>query len=177
MENKVHFNKKYNIYDLSSEYGIGYTSKGEEFYFDLEDYEKIKDYCWCISKSTNYVVARVPKTNKNIALHQLIMNTYDQGKNVQVDHIYHNRHDNRKGQLRICSNAKNSRNKGKQSNNTSGYQGISWAKRDKVWHAYIEKNGKRVSCYFRNLNEAIEWRKEKEKEFFKEYRYRGLENE
>ena len=38
--------KKYNIYDLSGEYGIGYTLKGEEFYFDLEDYDKIKDYCW-----------------------------------------------------------------------------------------------------------------------------------
>lgn len=38
-------NKKYNTYDLSGEYGIGYTSKGEEFYFDLEDYDKIKDYC------------------------------------------------------------------------------------------------------------------------------------
>ena len=42
-------NKKYNTYDLSSDYGIGYTSKGEEFYFDIEDYNKIKDYCWHIS--------------------------------------------------------------------------------------------------------------------------------
>ena len=38
-------NKKYNSYDLSGEYGIGYTSKGKKFYFDLEDYDKIKDYC------------------------------------------------------------------------------------------------------------------------------------
>lgn len=36
--------KKYNTYDLSGEYGIGYTEKGEEFYFDLEDYDKIKNY-------------------------------------------------------------------------------------------------------------------------------------
>src|SRR5574344_527323 len=41
--------RKYNTYDLSGEYGIGYTSKGEEFYFDLEDYDKIKDYCWCLN--------------------------------------------------------------------------------------------------------------------------------
>lgn len=52
-------NKKYNTYDLSGEYGIGYTSKGEEFYFDLEDYEKIKDYCWCFSDG--YLIA----PNKN----------------------------------------------------------------------------------------------------------------
>lgn len=31
-----------NTYDLSGEYGIGYTTKGEEFWFDLEDYDKIK---------------------------------------------------------------------------------------------------------------------------------------
>ena len=38
-----HTKKKYNTYDLSGDYGIGYTSKDEEFYFDLEDYDKIKD--------------------------------------------------------------------------------------------------------------------------------------
>lgn len=38
--------RKFNAYDLSGEYGIGYTSKGEEFYFDLEDYDKIKDCYW-----------------------------------------------------------------------------------------------------------------------------------
>lgn len=27
-------NKKYNEYDLSGDYGIGYTDKGDEFYFD-----------------------------------------------------------------------------------------------------------------------------------------------
>lgn len=27
-------NKKYNTYNLSEEYGIGYTNKGEHFYFD-----------------------------------------------------------------------------------------------------------------------------------------------
>lgn len=35
--------RKLNVYDLSGEYGIGYTSDGKEFYFDLEDYEKSKN--------------------------------------------------------------------------------------------------------------------------------------
>ena len=35
--------KKYNTYDLSREYGVGWTTSGEEFYFDLEDYDKIKE--------------------------------------------------------------------------------------------------------------------------------------
>ena len=44
---KRNLNRKKNNYNLLDEYGIGYTSKGEEFYFDLEDYNKIKDYTWC----------------------------------------------------------------------------------------------------------------------------------
>lgn len=39
-------NHKTNVYDLTHEYGIGYTSKNEQFLFDIEDYELIKDYCW-----------------------------------------------------------------------------------------------------------------------------------
>ena len=36
--------KKYNKYDLSGAAGIGYTSKNVAFYFDKEDYDKIKNY-------------------------------------------------------------------------------------------------------------------------------------
>ena len=57
--------KKYNTYDLTGEYGIGYTSKDEEFYFDLEDYDKIKDYCWRITMQ-GYVRAYSPKTKIRI---------------------------------------------------------------------------------------------------------------
>lgn len=64
-------NKKYNTYDLESkDYGIGYTLKGEEFYFDLEDYNKIKDFCW-YKDNNGYIVN---KTNDEIILmHRLIM--------------------------------------------------------------------------------------------------------
>lgn len=40
-EHRIH-----NTYDLSGEYGICYTAKGTPFYFDLEDYDLIKDYAW-----------------------------------------------------------------------------------------------------------------------------------
>lgn len=38
--------KQYNRYDLSGEFGKGWTNKEEEFWFDLEDFDKIKNYCW-----------------------------------------------------------------------------------------------------------------------------------
>ena len=34
--------KKHNHYDLTKEYGVGYTTDGQEFYFDIKDYDKIK---------------------------------------------------------------------------------------------------------------------------------------
>ena len=43
-------NKKGNKYDLSGDYGVGYTYKNEPFYFDLEDYNKIKEYTWYKNK-------------------------------------------------------------------------------------------------------------------------------
>ena len=45
--------RKYNRYDLESqEYGIGWTSNtNEEFWFDKEDYDKIKNYCWNYHKN------------------------------------------------------------------------------------------------------------------------------
>lgn len=36
-------------YDISGDYGIGYTRSGQKFLFDLEDYEKISKYSWHVS--------------------------------------------------------------------------------------------------------------------------------
>ena len=66
-----HKRKKYNTYDLSGDYGIGYTSNlnlngNNEFYFDLEDYDKIKNYCWCFDDD-GYLRTTILKENKNYA--------------------------------------------------------------------------------------------------------------
>jgi len=63
--------KKYNTYNLTNKYGIGYTSNtNEEFYFDLEDYEKIKDYCWR-KNSDGYIVTNIT-INKKIFVYGFI---------------------------------------------------------------------------------------------------------
>ena len=51
--------RSYNKYDLSGEYGIGYDNNGREFYFDLEDYELIKNYYWLINSADGYVETRI----------------------------------------------------------------------------------------------------------------------
>ena len=93
-----------NTYDLSGEYGIGYTNKGEEFYFDLEDYDKIKDYTWYINNK-GYVFSG----KDEILMHRLVTNCPD---NLIPDHIHGEKSttDNRKSNLRIVNRSQNSMN-------------------------------------------------------------------
>lgn len=163
-------NKKYNSYNLSGEYGIGYTSKNEEFYFDLEDYDKIKEYCWYIDKN-GYVISCTAE--EAILMHRLIMGL-KKGDQQEVDHIYHKTNDNRKTQLRIVCSSENNMNKGLQSNNTSGYKGISYNKQYGKWEAEIGAYNHKIKLgYFENKDEAIKARKQAEEKYFGEYNYQG----
>ena len=84
-EKASHANKKYNKYDLESEeYGIGWTEKGEVFWFDKEDYNLIKDYCW-IKNDKGYFYAR-KEEGVCIRLSRLIMNVLDNSE-ILIDHI------------------------------------------------------------------------------------------
>ena len=60
----------------------------------------------------------------------------------QIDHIDGNPKNNKWSNLRLATNTQNSRNSGKPKNNTSGFKGVSWCKRDKVWRAQIDANKK-----------------------------------
>ena len=102
--------KKYNKYDLSGDYGIGYSSNtNEPFYFDLEDYDKIKNYYW-YSNHDGYMCSS--ENNKQIIMHRLIMDIED--INIQVDHFNRNRKDNRKENLKSLTPQHNNWNKGLQ---------------------------------------------------------------
>lgn len=163
--------KKYNTYNVSSNYGVGYTFKGEEFYFDLEDYDKIKDYCWTI-RNNGYVTAYCPTTKNHILLHRLIMGC--DNDNLYIDHIHGNktRNDNRKSNLRIATPSQNIMNKPLLKNNTSGVTGVSWNKRKGRWESYITIDDKRKGLgYFSNFNDAVAARKAAEEKYFGEYSY------
>lgn len=166
--------KKYNQYDLSGEFGIGYTynrdSQGRDyFWFDKEDYEKIKDFCWFFSN--DYVVAH-NESHKTIYLHKIILPSLK-----QVDHIQHEKYDNRKTKLRIATNAENGRNQGVQSNNTSGVTGVSWHKQRNAWQSYIGVNGKNLYLGLHlDKDDAIKARIDAENEYFGEWSYMNSMN-
>lgn len=159
--------KKYNKYDLTGDYGIGYTSKGREFYFDKDDFDLIKDYCWCIGSKDGYVIARGLNTKKTILMHRLVTNC---PKDKVVDHINHDTTNNRKSNLRICSHSENGKNRSVSKNNKIGVTGVSWEKARNKWRATIKINGKRIHLgLFENLEEAIKARLEAEKKYFGEF--------
>jgi len=58
--------------------------------------------------------------NKGVLLHRFVMNA---PKGTVVDHIFHDSSDNRKSQLRVCTNAENCQNKSNAYSNT-GYRNV-----------------------------------------------------
>lgn len=76
-----------------------------------------------------------------ISMHRLIMYA---PKGMQVDHINGNTLDNRKENLRICTNAENQHNSNKPKNNLSGFKGVTWHKNIKIWTASICKDYKKI---------------------------------
>lgn len=172
-EGRDHPSKKYNKYDLTGEYGIGYTTKDEEFYFDLEDYEKIKDICWHIS-SRGYLIGHIVGTKKTIKMHQLIMENKLKDGYI-IDHINADlKNDNRKQNLRITTQDKNVLNRKRSKINKSGKTGVSYSKQKNKWLAYIRYQGVQYHLgEFIDKEDAIQARLDAEKKFFGEYQYIG----
>lgn len=161
-----------NKYDLSGEYGIGYDDSGREFYFDLEDYNKIKDYKWYINEN-GYAVSFEVERNRKVWMHRLVMGLSPSDDLEIVDHIHSERqNDNRKNNLRIVTSSQNSMNRALASNNTSGTTGVSWHKGHGLWGAYIGLDRKLINLgYYPDINDAIAERKKAEEQYFGEYSY------
>jgi hypothetical protein len=157
-------NKKYNIYDFSQEYGVGYTTSGACFYFDVEDYDKIKDLCWS-KDSKGYIRSSIQK--KRISMARLLTNC---PTDQVVDHINGIIYDNRKSNLRICTQANNTWNTKKITSNT-GHTGVYIDKRSGRYYARITCHG--IIHYLgssRLFSEAVQMRIDGEKKYFAEFR-------
>ena len=172
------YNWEKNKYEIKDDYAVGYDTKGEKFYVDLEDLEKIKKYKWNVN-STTKAVSNAKNGRKTLLLHRLIMGVDD--KNLEVDHINHDRTDNRKKNLRIVTHADNVKNvSAKQKNNTSGRVGVSYrgkyrSEKNNPWQARIKVNGKLISGgNFKTFEEAVKRREELEKQYFGEFRNKNM---
>lgn len=139
---------------------IKIKSKGQiiTFKMDKGDYPKIRNKVWWV-KDNGYIYTQENKPKrKSIYLHRVIMNA---PKGMVVDHINHNKLDNRKKNLRICTQSQNNMNK---------FVIVGVSKFRDRWRARIKVNGKEFHLgVFNNVRDALECRKSKELELFKEY--------
>lgn len=73
-----------------------------------------------------------------------------------IDHKNGDTLDNRKSNLRACKQSENAKNQTKKrSDNTSGYKGVTWWKRDGNWKAQLYVDGKNINLgYFDCKHEA-----------------------
>lgn len=160
--------KKYNKYDYSKEYGVGYCSNtGNEFYFDWEDFDKIKDYCWSeyiSEKGYHSLRSHIPKSHKVIKFCQLIVD-YD-----LAEHKDRNPLNNRKSNLREATVQENCRNRSKSIKNKSGFVGVYFDKERNKWVAYITIDYKQIKLgRFINKDDAIKARLKAEIKYFGEF--------
>lgn len=77
-----------------------------------------------------------------------------------IDHVNQIKNDNSWNNLRLVSSTENSQNRKLQSNNSSGYHGVTWRKKDNSWESRITVNGKRIHLgQFKDFNLAVKARK------------------
>ena len=150
------------------EYLIEKITLNEYIQIDIEDYDKVKKYCWSIN-SAGYPVARCHEKDMPIFMHRLIL---DVKKGYIVDHKNHNTLDNRKENLRICTQYENMANQKPSSRNTSGHKGVYWNKDKNKWNVKIGYKNKNINVgYYKDINDAIKARQEAEEKYFGEFSY------
>lgn len=160
-----------NIDDKDNCYGV--TNQGVIFRFDYEDYEKIKSFNWF--SHHGYIVSYLKEnSSKTIYLHRVVMGLKDDRyeNNLIVDHINHDKTDNRKCNLRIGTSSQNNINRKTLKNNTSGYPGVTYRKEIDKWRVRISAEGKRISIGdFDSYEAAVEARKNAEINYHKDWAY------
>lgn len=158
--------RKFNVYDITGEYGIGWTSNtNSEFYFDLEDYDLIKDFCWHerIDKDGYHALCSRNEDRKMIRMSALLGFKY-------YDHIDRNPLNNRKSNFRQATQSENMSNRSLFKNNKSGVTGVWWNDKLKKWTAYIRKHNKHYHLgTFSNKRDAIRARLNAEVQYFGEF--------
>lgn len=160
---------KQNKYEINGDVVKMYDSKDRTFLIDLDDLNKALKYCWTVN-SRGYVVGatRADVGKKGLRLHRYLMNCTD--ANLVVDHINHNPSDNRKANLRVCTQHQNMYNQRPNTRNKTGVRGVRFCKQMNKWEVRFKHDGKeRVLGYFENIADAIALRKQYEEKYYGEF--------
>ena len=111
-------------------------TQGKVALVDDADYEELAKYKWHFA-AKGYACRR--KDGVIVYMHREITKAE---KGFYVDHINHDTLDNRKSNLRCCSQSLNMANASLRADSKSGYKGVSWHTQKNKWTARIHVNGK-----------------------------------
>lgn len=154
----------------SFDYGIGWTSNtNQEFYFDLEDENIIRQHTWCTC-TDRFGYTRV-ETNikingkyKRKSLAQVLTGEND------VDHNDKNPFNNRRCNLKKATRSDQTANQNLKKNNTSGVTGVHWDKTHNYWVASLQKDKKRIfQERYADFYQAVMARLKAEVKYFGEF--------
>ena len=136
------------------------TTQDQVAIIELFDYNLVSQYKWYAQYNTftnsYYSTTNMPRKDEKrlvLSMHRLIANAQ---KGDIVDHKNGATMDNRNCNLRITDHSGNMRNRGLQSNNTSGVIGVSFNNVLNAWKAYYNKDGQKVHIgVYKTKEEAI----------------------
>lgn len=152
----------------------GKYAHGRYTLIDEQDLPLIAGYTWHANSQNDWAYAstypsRSLGPRKRITMHRMLMGAK---AGETVDHINHDTLDNRRCNLRICTLQQNSANSRTKSNNTSGYIGVSWNKKESMWQAYISVKGHRMNLgYYETAEDAAYMRDIAAQKYNADYAY------
>lgn len=162
-KNKIFIHDDFAKVELYDKYGIvsGYAI------IDIEDIPLVSGLRWYLINTRGYVSGYVD--GKPLALHRFLLDT---PKGLVTDHINHDKLDNRRSNLRICTQSQNLQNQRKQKHCSSKYKGVTFSKHANKWHVTIKHKYKlnHIGYYTSERNAAAAYNKAA-KMYFGEYAY------
>ncbi len=160
---ELHPRQRTNTCTVIDDIAIIRTSNGVPILIDVDDTKIITAHSWCISK-TGYAVANVG--GKTVKMHRLLLNA---PADMLVDHINGDPLDNRRFNLRLCTQSENAKNAALSKNNTSGHTGISLTPNGRYRaRIVVDRNEIHIGTYD-TVEEAVAARLDAERKHYKEF--------
>jgi hypothetical protein len=128
------------------------------------------------------VYAYRKENEQNVLMHRVILARKLERESLlpheEVDHIDGDGKNNTRENLRLANTNQNKHNRGKSSNNSSGYKGVSWHKDNKHWRATIGIAGKAIHIgSYPTAEEADKAACEAREKYHQDFANHGKDNE
>lgn len=112
---------------------------------DAADFDRVAPFTWWLGAGRagqRYVMGYVPGRGR-VYMHRHLV---DASAGQVVDHRDGDRFNNRRANLRLATNAENSRNRHRKPDSaSSSFKGVSFAKREGKFEAYIAYDGRKIN--------------------------------